>query len=493
MKSSTHQFKQLILNFNDLFKKDKIFYFFRINWFQILRYHPQIFLRYEILYKSKLDFYFEFSTRLLKYLLLISKHILKSIFIFENNFYKNLPNVDCVLVSHFLSKNNLGSSEDFHFRHLHDVLLEKNCSVNIFLHNHTKISTKIIENSWNNSLVPRYVAPNNTNLKNEINILMGGIKVFLYYILKKINKKNIINRINTIAGLEAISNSSLSAERFSRSLQRFVISVNPKYIIFTFEGHSWERLLIHKIRALNKNIICIGFVHTTLFPHQHASLVSCSKEFMPDHIFVPGKEIAKIFQKQMFKSTSIKVIGSPKKKNQNFIFKTRQNLRVLILPEGFEPETLKLINFGIDLAKKCTYINFRIRIHPELFRKENTYNQLIMEKNLSNIKLSKETFFNDINWSSHAIYRGSTSILEAISFGVLPLYYGKKSELTIDPMFLLKSKDHWVKDTTETIKKFNLWKDMTATQKFKQIKSYVNFCNNLIKPLDTKTLNKLIK
>ena len=35
-------------------------------------------------------------------------------------------------------------------------------------------------------------------------------------------------------------------------------------------------------------------------------------------------------------------------------------------------------------------------------------------------------------------------------------------------MFLLKSKDHWVKDTTETIKKFNLWKDMTATQKVKR-------------------------
>ena len=80
---------------------------------------------------------------------------------------------------------------------------------------------------------------------------------------------------------------------------------------------------------------------------------------MPDHIFVPGKEIAKIFQKQKFKSTSIKVTGSPKKKNQNFIFKTRQNLRVLILPEGFESETLKLINFGIDEATNPRLISER--------------------------------------------------------------------------------------------------------------------------------------
>ena len=46
---------------------------------------------------------------------------------------------------------------------------------------------------------------------------------------------------------------------------------------------------------------------------------------MPDYIFVPGKEIAKIFQKQMLKSTSVNVVGSPKKKIKNFIFKTRQN------------------------------------------------------------------------------------------------------------------------------------------------------------------------
>lgn len=116
-----------------------------------------------------------------------------------------------------------------------------------------------------------------------------------------------------------------------------------------------------------------------------------------------------------------------------------------------------------------------------------------MLKNLSNIKISKETFFNDINWSSHAIYKGSTSIFEAISCGVMPLYYGKKSEISIDPMFLLKSKDHWVKDTNETIKKLNLWSDMTTSQKFKQIKLYIDFCNNLIKPLDIRALNRLIK
>ena len=115
-----------------------------------------------------------------------------------------------------------------------------------------------------------------------------------------------------------------------------------------------------------------------------------------------------------------------------------------------------------------------------------------MEKNLSNLKVSNDTFFNDINWSSHAIYRGSTSIFEAIFSEFVPLYYGKHSELTIDPMFLLKT-EIIGKDSTEIMKKFNLWSDMTATQKFKQIKFYVNFCNNLIKPLDIRALNKLIK
>ena len=100
---------------------------------------------------------------------------------------------------------------------------------------------------------------------------------------------------------------------------------------------------------------------------------------------------------------------------------------------------------------------------------------------------------NDIKLSSHAIYRGSTSILEAISCGVFPLYYFKMGELSIDPLFLIKNKKHWIKNINETIKKFNLWKDMSSMEKLKRTKSYVNFSNNLIKPLDIKALKKIIK
>ncbi len=104
MKSSAHQFKKLILNFNYLFKKDKLFYFFRINWLQMLRYHPQIFLRYKILYKSSFGFTLEFLKRLIKYIIIITKQILRSVFILDNNIYEKLSHVDCILVSHFSSK-----------------------------------------------------------------------------------------------------------------------------------------------------------------------------------------------------------------------------------------------------------------------------------------------------------------------------------------------------------------------------------------------------
>ena len=77
-----------------------------------------------------------------------------------------------------------------------------------------------------------------------------------------------------------------------------------------------------------------------------------------------------LFRRKISKSIPIKVIGSPKKKNQNFRLKQRQTLKVLILPEGFESESIILINFCINLAKKCPETDFRIRIHPELFRKQ---------------------------------------------------------------------------------------------------------------------------
>ena len=155
-------------------------------------------------------------------------------------------------------------------------------------------------------------------------------------------------------------------------------------------------------------------------------------------------------------------------------------------------ETKLLINFALDLAKKCPKIAFRIKIHPQLYSKQNYFKYIINQKKMSNIQISNNSFLDDILWSSHAIYRGSTSILEAISLGVIPIYYHIKEELIIDPLFLIKNKKHYVNSIHDTIKLFSLWKQMTSKQKLNDKMRYINFTNSIVQPLNIRVLKKIM-
>ena len=487
------QFKEVIKAFSYIRKWDNNFYMMSVNWAQILRYHPYLFLGYLVLHKKKISFFLEAYYKFFKYICLILKQLLLSFFVLKKKCNKKLLESEILIISHFLNKNNLGSKEDFHFRDLPNILAKDNYSVNIFLHNHTSFPPDSIEQSWNNSQIPRYVCSNRLNFTEELKIVLRGINILYYFLFVFKNKDRFINRVRIMSAIEAISPASLGAERFSRQLEKFVNRTNPKFIIFTFEGHSWERLVINKIKNLKKKIMCIGFVHTITFPNQHAALTKYPQQFMPDHILVPGKEAKETFQKKLLNSVPIQVVGSPKKLKITLNFKKKDNLRVLILPEGFITETNLLINFGLALATKCPEIKFRIRIHPEILNRENRYVKIIKKKKLSNIKISKNTLNNDALWGSHAIYRGSTSILEAMTLAVIPIYYSRKNELSIDPLFLMKNQKHCVKTIEDTIVKFNLWKKMTSEQKLSYKIQYVNFCNSLVQPLNTKILKKVIK
>ena len=65
---------------------------------------------------------------------------------------------------------------------------------------------------------------------------------------------------------------------------------------------------------------------------------------LPIYVFAPIKTAPAEIANNVFFSSPIKVIGSPKKKNQKFRLQQRQTLKVLILPEGFESESITLIN-----------------------------------------------------------------------------------------------------------------------------------------------------
>ena len=419
------------------------------------------------------------------------KQLTTSFFVFETYDKKiiNEQDVDLILTSHFINLKSMGLEEDFYFGGITKLLLEGKYKVNLFLRNYTSISPKVIEKSWKKTNTPRYVALTCLKFKDEMKIILNGFKVFVNLLLKHSSGDQFLDRVKILLAIEAISPASLDAERFSLQLVSFVKKSNAKVLFITFEGHAWERLVIQKIKNLKEKILCIGYVHTIAFPNQYASLRNYKNEFMPDLIFVSGNNTKIIFEKKISNSIPIVVLGSHKIQNKSIDLKKKLNAKILILPEGFFSESKLLINFGLELAKTFPEADIRIRLHPNMSGFKSKYMNIIKNKN--NIKISEISLKQDILWSSHAIYRGSTSIIEAVLYGVIPMYYGRRDQLTIDPLFCIKNKKHYVETIPHVITSLNRWKKMKNKEEIRLKKEYINFCECLMEPLNNKVLKNI--
>ena len=105
-------------------------------------------------------------------------------------------------------------------------------------------------------------------------------------------------------------------------------------------------------------------------------------------------------------------------------------------------------------------------------------------KNLpSNIEISKRDFKLDINLSKAAIYRGSTSIIEAARYGLLPIYLACKKEISIDPLYSIPEGKCTVSSSSELIKAFKTGKTNTKL---------IKYCDNFYDTFNSHLLTKFI-
>ena len=95
----------------------------------------------------------------------------------------------------------------------------------------------------------------------------------------------------------------------------------------------------------------------------------------------------------------------------------------LILPEGFNSETLKMMEFSVDAANKYKNKRFIFRFHPmmnsSLFIKSYIDGKIKIPKNLI---ISNNLFNQDLDNSKYIIYRGSAAAIQALALNKIVIY-----------------------------------------------------------------------
>lgn len=480
-----------------LLSRDASIYRVSIPWLNLIRPHP-IFLKNYLKvfvvsnsFSSFFDIIWGVTYAIFKFIFSFACGLLNRR-VFQKVKYREF--YDVILVSHLVNSSQFNSEDDLYFGSMPCELKKAGYTVLVVL----------IDQRINKDLV---IDDNIINHNNYDIITLGWRMSFHYYLknfvlflkefatlfYKTFSSKTLIEKkIAFNSALDSLISGPgtlLIADQVAFLVKCFKV----KFLITTFEGHSYEKLIFARSRVVNSQLCCMGYQHATLFNLQHGIERRLGKQYEPDVVLASG-EVSKTEFEIFSGNWQTLLIGSKRTGILTDNIKCNNFYNTcLVLPEAFDSEVLKLFCYSLDCAEKLKNINFIWRLHPafsldRLRAMDARFTQLP-----HNISLSKKTLKEDALESDLALYRGSSSVIEAVTFGAIPIYLSDTNEISINPLYRDKSAHL----TVSNISDFEAVLERYYAQNDVEInlikKKAIDHCLQIFTPMQVKSLLDYMK
>ena len=388
----------------------------------------------------------------------------KSFFNEDKNFYfksKKEKKIQCLVISSLINLRHLNHDEDFYYGSLLQQLKKKNIELKLILRNDTNLSSKKVYKKLKKNKI---ILSKRTLIIYEIYFIILAFCTYLKFNLfvKKFNyKKKKINFFSLRSFGYIVSNL-----RQSLQIEKLVKIFKPRFLIITFEGHAWERLVIKRLKKF-ENIKIFAYQFSAVTKNHHSLFRSINTDLDPDCILTTGNNTYNMFSKKY--NCPIKIIGSKKSLKRNLNINFRRNMKktknsILILPEAYISESRSLLNFCIKISEIYKHYKFYLRLHPMIH-----FDQIDVDiKKYNNIEVSNVSLEEDFKRTSVFIYRGSASAIEASAYGLIPIYYGPYNFANVNPLFQVLSRKSYITDP----KKFENLINSYSSKERKKIKLF---------------------
>lgn len=349
---------------------------------------------------------------------------------------------DVLIVSHLVNESFAGQEDDFYYGNAAAELAAQGISSIIALINYTDLPAATLAAQWNEAKTPRVVFSPVLDPATERSLYRRTrAEARRLRIAAQASASDFDRRVATRAAREAEGGGAVSALRLGEQIRALVEKLQPRAIVVTYEGHSWERVAFAGARAAAPGITCIGYQHAALFNMQHAIQRNLADGFNPDAILTSGQmSRLRLQNNPELSGVYIAAMGS----NRSFARQPKKRRPTdkhacIVLPEGLDSECKLLFGFSLACAQAMPEIEFIWRLHPnmsyEMLAKQNpSFRELP-----SNIILSKQPLADDIARSHWGLYRGSTAIVQAAVSGVWPIYLSSPDEISIDTLYEIET------------------------------------------------------
>jgi len=459
-------YKLLCKSADNILRNSQSYYKTSIPCLHILKTHPEIFKKYQNKTEKKKT----------KKNNLIRK---RNFFRFHSGDIKNFNNNECfdlIVVSHLINIDHLTKDEDFYFPEVNSLAKQKKLKTVYVLINHTRERFETIQKFIGLSKTARLVLSGRVGILEEIKHLFNVLKEILAIRLFSPYAKEFMLASNnkTLNFYSAID--ALGPLRIARKLEHLIASFKPSIVMSTFEGHSWERLVFAKSFLSKENILRVGYQHS-IVNSSHAVFRPLGKIYDPDLILTSGSITFAEFEKSYYSiGTRVQIFGSNKNFNYAKVKHSKQK-GFLVIPEGLLGECNKLFRFSLDCAFNYHNLNFVWRLHPKMSFEELLENLKLDKAMLpNNIVLSDCNLKEDINRSSHVLYRGSSTVINSIYNGLIPVYLDDKTGINID-FFKDICSSHHVDCKSDLLK-------ISKSNSFLYQRKFIDYISSYFSPID---------
>ena len=404
----------------------------------------------------------------------ISTFLKKFLYFFDDNnsYSREQKKADIMIISNIVSLQNI--KDDIYFGNLDNLLKKEKIKVLSIFRNHTPIRSKKIKSLLKKDSI---LLSKRLNYLNEIIILFNFLKeIFIFVFSKKyFPVKKYLNYFDLI--------SIISNLRLIYQLDEILDIYKPKFVLFTYEGHAWERLLIFLCKKKDIKIKSIAFQFSTIKKNQIGFFTKLKKNYNPDYIATTGKIPFNILKKKINFSKIIKFGSSKFVKIKKT---TKKKIDLLVALETDQKKLFEVINFCKNFAKKNSNFSIVLRPHPIITSKARLIDKIknIIIEN-QNIKISNNSLKTDLQNSKFLFYTESVLCITGLSYNVEPLFFKTKK---IQNIFDFKFPKNNV------IKNYSDLKKILLSKKNKKLSNYfINYRENYFEKYEVKKIESLLR
>ena len=226
---------------------------------------------------------------------------------------------------------------------------------------------------------------------------------------------------------------------------------NPITSIFlTFEGHSFEQLVIDEVSRSNKHINIHLYQHSPIVP-LHYGVTS----FLNHCKFEVNVLVSGTFYEEYLRSISnvprYILFGTSKSVLRGVEKNVINTKKIVYAPESTNFATQEFIKLIKDIIKNSMDYTHILRLHPDYKLSFKLRQKLLSLKKYKNFIISNSNLHLDLLGANYLVYRSSAVGIESLNYDLIPIFYTDPKLYGLNVLFSNTAAYYTVKDSTEAI------------------------------------------